>query len=110
VFSSYEDIDANSIKNFNNFYKEINKISKKDSGLQYLYYLRNALNTLSNSNKINDKNYKQFFDLQKLNNEKIFDIEYDSIINFNKKILDNLSYLKDFKIFSYNEDIIFIED
>jgi hypothetical protein len=110
VFSSYEDIDSNSIKAFDNFYKEVNKFSKKDDGLQYLYYLRNALSILSNSDKINSKNYKQFSDLQKLNNEKIFELEYNLIIDSNKTKLNNLSYLKDFKIISYNEDLIFEEN
>jgi hypothetical protein len=68
------------------------------------------LDTALNTIKINSKNANLVIDLQKLNNEKIFDLNYDVLINSSKSILDNLNFLDGFKVLVYNDDYIFNEN
>jgi len=69
-----------------------------------------ALEKLSNSSKINRNNYKIFSDLQKLNNEKIFELELEKIEKVNKKEINKFPILNNYEKFSYNDDFIFKKD
>lgn len=110
VFSSYESINKDTIKVYDKIYTEIIKISNKDDWLEYLKYLASVLESYSNSYKINSANSKTFSDLQKINNEKIFEIEFKKLTTPNKTKISGLSYLNNFKNIVYNNDAIFNEN
>lgn len=110
VFASYNDIDQNTVKVYEIFYKKVSQISKNNSWLEYLKYLGKTLDTISNSSKINSTNAKKFLDLKKLNNEKIFEIEYNNFTAQSKNKIKNLTYLSNFKNIVYNNYAISYEN
>lgn len=110
VNASFSQIDSNVAKLYINFYDKVEKKYKNDKWLSFLYELNNAIDAIGNSNKLNNSNHKLIFDLQKLNNEKIFNLEFEKTENENKIKLDSFNVLNNFKNKFYNKDLIFIEN
>jgi hypothetical protein len=111
TFSDDENIDTNITKVYNDLYTKVKRKYKIDNGLWYLYTLKNTLDIISNSDKINSKNYQVISNLQKLNNEKIFEIEYNNITDKYVSMYNDYEDLVNyFKIFSSNDANVFIEN
>lgn len=68
----YQDIDSKTKLVYENFYSKIKIKHKNDNWLSFLKILDTALESSKYNWKIDNNNSKLFFDLQKLNNEKIF--------------------------------------
>jgi hypothetical protein len=108
--ASFSQIDTSVTKLYVNFYDKVEKKYRNDKWLSFLYELNNAIDKISNSNRLNNSNHKLIFDLQKLNNEKIFNLEFEKLETENKKNLENYSILNNFKNKIYNKDLIFLEN
>lgn len=106
---AYNDINKNSINSYNYFYSIVLKSFKSDSWLQVLKALDKKLIKMSNDWSINSQNAKSIYDFQKLNNEKIFEIELKKEEDKNKKSLDSFKVLSWYTNFSYNTDFVFKE-
>ncbi|MDD2907306.1 MAG: transglutaminase-like domain-containing protein [Candidatus Gracilibacteria bacterium] len=107
---SYNDIDNVTRQLYTKFYSQIKAKYKSDDGFAYINLLDKSLDSISSGGKINSKNAKIIFDLQKLNNEKIFDLELEKKEKNNKILLQTNPLLSDFKTFYYNPDALILED
>lgn len=110
TYSNYQNIDSNTKQIYNKFYSVVKSKYKYDNWLSYLYLLNNALNNLHNSSKLTEKNKIIIYDLQKLNNEKIFSIELDIKEKINITNIKNIAILNNFSRFYYNEDALIKEN
>lgn len=106
----YQDIDSKTKLVYEKFYSQIKTKYKSDDWLSYLYLLNETLSKIWDIWRINKNNEKIFFDLQKLNSEKIFTIEFDNKQKINKQKISNNNLLNKYKIVSYNNDALIIED
>lgn len=106
----YKEIDSKTKLVYEKFYSQIKTKYKTDNWLSYLNVLSTALENAGKNWKINKSNANVFSDLQKLNNEKIFAIELESREKMNKQNISNNPLLKDYKIFSYNNDTLIKEN
>ena len=107
---AYSDIDANTKTIYTKFYAQIKNKYKSDSWLSYLYLLEKTLASINNSGKLTKNNEKIILDLEKLNNEKIFNLELESKEKVNKLKIANNSLLDDYELFFYNPDALIKEN
>jgi len=106
----YKDIDDKTKQIYTKFYSKTKEKYKLDNWLEFLYALEKVINSLSLDWKINKNNEKIISDLQKLNNEKIFDLELELLEKESKQKLTGNNLIKDYKIVSYNPNTIFKEN
>ncbi|MDD3144636.1 MAG: transglutaminase domain-containing protein [Candidatus Gracilibacteria bacterium] len=110
AYGNHQVLDESTKQSYNKFYSIVKSKYKYDNGLSYLYLLDKALNSLHNSSKLTEKNRVIIYDLQKLNNEKIFNLELDNKEKINEIILKNIPILNNFSRFYYNSDAIIMEN
>lgn len=110
TYSNYEKINPDTKKVFDLFYKTGLKNSRNTDGLEYLEILKFSLDNISNGEKINEKNKKTISELQKLNNEKIFEIELKKEEEKAKRFFASFPSLSKYKNIAYNKDFIFKKD
>jgi len=110
AYWNHQVINESTKQSYNKFYSVVKSKYKYDNWLSYLYLLDNTLNNLHNSPKITDNNRVIIYDLQKLNNKKIFNLELDNKEKINQIILKNIPILNNFSRFYYNSDAIIMEN
>lgn len=106
----YQDIDSKTKLVYENFYSKIKVKHKNDNWLSFLKILDTALESSKYNWKIDNNNSKLFFDLQKLNNEKIFILELENKEKINKQKIEKYSIFNNYNLFSYNNDLLIKEN
>ncbi len=109
-FSYFEEIDKKVVTIYNIFYSQAVKKHKSDNWLSYLKKLNSAINNIKNNSKVSQKNKSILDDLQKLNNEKIFELEFTNSNKEWKDIITNSSLYSSFENKVFNPDYLFLEN
>ncbi len=110
IMASYSDIDNNISKLYNAFYSKVEKKYTNDKWLSFLIKLDLAINNLQKNKKLSNSSYKKLNDLEKLNNQKIFEIEFTNIQRNWQEEINSNELFKNFKNKSYNKDILNLEN
>lgn len=108
--ASYSDINDKTIKVYEWFYNKIKNKYKNDDWLTYIKSLKVAFNNIKSKKTLNKESYKLITDLQKLNEEKIFNLELEKYKKLNEVKIKNQELLNIYKNKSYNNELIFNEN
>lgn len=101
-------ISENSYKVYDILYKSLNKTARTSS--QTLDSLWGILDNISDSKWINANNSKLIGELQKINNEKIFELEFKNLEQKSKNVISSIKDLSFYTDFLYNEEWLIKEN
>lgn len=105
-----DNINSDIKKAYLKFYINLNNKYDDEQTLSYLNDFSDNISLLSDSYKLNSSNSYIVSDIQKLNNEKIFDLELKISESVAKKAIDSNTLFDNYKVKLYNEKSIVKEN